>query len=592
MRKLHLVGFTSDRKGLIFSARRGSKSGGFVVALEDGLIETVTAEQRRAEGGDAEAHIDDLASGADRHPRQESTLTPREMQARLRAGRSIAEVAAEAEVDPEWVERFAVPILAEQAQIVELARTLTYNKSRRGPSAEPLGPSVAENLIDRSVVLMDDAFDAAWTANQLHDVVWAVHLRYRSRGRDQEATWEVNVATGQLTSRNRLASTLGYVDERQRRSSRRQPGRADDEVPEPDQSRRSGTRPATSPSRRRPRGASATTAGASVGKSRSRAPAPTRARAARSTTAKAQSPTRVTRAMGSKATKATKATKGTRATPGTAKATKATGATKAAKKARPTKAAKASKTAKKAKPTKAAKKAKPTKAEAAREPRGPRMRSTATQAAVADAPRLRIGTDGSPLAGAVGNGRPSAARGSDGASAAAPSRVPINRLANTRVAASRAAAGRLSGDRRAANPVPSAVDAPVLPDRRPRPATRQAPATSAPATSDLAGPDPEPLGLPDFMMPPATSRPAADPPAPEPVADDGHFGKAGGPSEPPGLLQFDDLLESVDFDDPAKAYPGPGGSRGGANRSPGSVPTDSTITRIPRPLSAWPMGAG
>jgi len=78
----------------------------------------------------------------------------------------------------------------------------------------------------------------------------------------------------------------------------------------------------------------------------------------------------------------------------------------------------------------------------------------------------------------------------------------------------------------------------------------------------------------------------------EPAVDDDHFGDNGGSPEPDGFLQFDDLLESVDFDDPAKAYPGPGGSRGAARRSPGSASTESTITRIPRPLSAWPMGAG
>src|SRR5438067_1012604 len=78
------------------------------------------------------------AEGEGRPGRPESALTPREIQARLRTGRTIDEVAREAGVTADWVERFARPILAEQAQIVEVARAMTFSKPRLGPSAEPL----------------------------------------------------------------------------------------------------------------------------------------------------------------------------------------------------------------------------------------------------------------------------------------------------------------------------------------------------------------------------------------------------------------------------------------------------------------------
>src|SRR5205807_7690741 len=95
---------------------------------------------------------DHAAEGApSRAPRPRSTLTPREIQGRLRAGRSIEEVAAEAAVDTEWIDKFAAPIIAEQAKIVERARGLTYVKPRLGMSAEPLGRAVAWNLASRGV---------------------------------------------------------------------------------------------------------------------------------------------------------------------------------------------------------------------------------------------------------------------------------------------------------------------------------------------------------------------------------------------------------------------------------------------------------
>jgi hypothetical protein len=218
VRKLHLVGYTPDLEGLIFTARRGSRSGGYVVAIEDALVDTIDEARRRRNGDTGPAELARPAAGdAARPARVESTLTPREIQARLRSGRSIAQVAAEARVDLDWVERFAVPILAEQAQMVELARAATYSKPRLGPSAEPLGASVAWNLADRGVQLPDDATIVAWTAHQVHDAVWRVSLGYRSRGRGQEAAWELDAESGLLTARNRLASELGHVEKGRKR---------------------------------------------------------------------------------------------------------------------------------------------------------------------------------------------------------------------------------------------------------------------------------------------------------------------------------------------------------------------------------------
>ena len=99
MRKLHLVGLTTDRDGLIFTARKGSKSGGYIVPLDDAVLAAVAeiqADRNGAGAGDAEATE---VEAVPRRPRHQSALTPREMQARLRAGRSIEEVAAEAGVE-------------------------------------------------------------------------------------------------------------------------------------------------------------------------------------------------------------------------------------------------------------------------------------------------------------------------------------------------------------------------------------------------------------------------------------------------------------------------------------------------------------
>lgn len=214
MRKLHLVGLTTDRDGLIFTARKGSKSGGYIVPLDDKVLDAV-AEARYGHPDGSDGRPDGRAPEPDPRPglgRSESSLTPREMQARLRAGRTIEEVAGEAGVNSDWVARFAVPIVAEQAQVIELARGLIYSKPRLGESSQVLNASVLQNLSEKGVFLPDDLVDAGWSAFQLHDTVWMVRFRYRSRGRNQEAQWEIDVPSGRLMARNRHASDLGYVD--------------------------------------------------------------------------------------------------------------------------------------------------------------------------------------------------------------------------------------------------------------------------------------------------------------------------------------------------------------------------------------------
>jgi hypothetical protein len=212
VQKLHLVGFTTEHDGLVFSARKGSKAGGYIITLDKELLSTI-AEAERLRNGD-KGDKGEGAGGPQRRP--DSRLTPREIQAYLRAGRSIPEVAAEAGVDPEWVERFAVPIVAEQAQMVERARAMTYSKARLGQSTQPVGTSVRWNLADKGVAIGEDTFEQGWSAFQLQDEVWMIRFRYTSRNRLQVAEWELDLDANELTSRNRLASELGYVEKGRR----------------------------------------------------------------------------------------------------------------------------------------------------------------------------------------------------------------------------------------------------------------------------------------------------------------------------------------------------------------------------------------
>lgn len=215
MQKLHLVGFTADFDGLIFSPRKGAKSGSFVVPIDGRLLKQIAEAERLREGGSpggSSSAGDAHRSGVPRLVRPESSLSPREMQDRIRAGWSLDEVAGEAGVDLDWVSRFAAPVLAEVRQVVDQARDLIYDKPRVGLSALPLGASVRRNVADRGVRIVDeDEFDDCWSAYELDDDSWVVRFVYLSRGRSQEAEWRLDLESDELSSRNRLASQLGHV---------------------------------------------------------------------------------------------------------------------------------------------------------------------------------------------------------------------------------------------------------------------------------------------------------------------------------------------------------------------------------------------
>jgi Protein of unknown function (DUF3071) len=630
VRKLHLVGFTSDRKGLIYSARRGSKSGGFLVPIEDSLVARIEEVTRGPNGDDAAADatpqpiVAPVASAPGR-PRSQSALTPREMQSRLRAGRTIAEVAAEAKADPEWVERFAIPILAEQAQMVELARSLTYVKPRRGESAEPLGPSVAENLIDRGVQLLEDQFDAAWSAYQLHDVVWVVRVRYRSRGRLQEAAWEVNVATGQLTSRNRLASDLGFVD----KGRRRRPAPRIDatggpvEVPadspitrraSPSRSRAAADGEARAPAakaRRPARKRTKKAATATRPKAAKRPSSPSIARAPSSSKAKPAARTKSTATTRSAAAKSKSAT--TKARPA-AKATKANKAKKKAvgRAASPAKKARSVTTATRpatrsraAVPTKrlstAARRAKATKRSGGARPR-------ARKAAAAEKPPGSVGparANGSPPAPTGLRGQSPPSGPGSGTNGEEPPegrpRVPINRLAANRVAASRAAAARLVDDRRAANPVPpSEADAATF-YRPARAGHAGGPSRSGPAGGPSRSDRSARAAAPDRAVSPSRPTHAAPPPPRSPrLPAAAEVERPAKPRKPSVAdLVFEDLLEDepperpwgddavTTGERPVIAAPKVGS---GGGRSPGE--RTGRDAREPGTSSPWPLRTG
>ena len=221
MHDLQLVGFTTDRRGLIFRTREGARSeASFVVPVTDELIELVTQLAReQAERSDADGVIDGSDAAApsvarpseEPSPRPRSQLSVRDIQARLRAGEPVSRIATEAGVEEDWIERFAPPVRAEQQRIVERALDCRLRRPRSAPSAVPLRRAVGMALADKGIAYTVAAYEAGWSARLLGHDRWAVTFTYHHRGRERRATWAFDAREDALTTTDRAASQLGYV---------------------------------------------------------------------------------------------------------------------------------------------------------------------------------------------------------------------------------------------------------------------------------------------------------------------------------------------------------------------------------------------
>lgn len=198
-----MVGYSADLGAFILATRKGAKTGAFLLPFDESLTQELDRAQR-SEASPAPAPVRAIGAG--------SALTPREIQARIRSGRTLEEVAEEAGVSVDWVDRFAAPVLAEQAAAVERAGRAILHTPRRGASDRPLEASVRRNLADRGMAMAEDDFQGAWSARHLVDGDWLVAFGFRKRGRPMTAEWVINMGNGSLTARNRTGADLGYID--------------------------------------------------------------------------------------------------------------------------------------------------------------------------------------------------------------------------------------------------------------------------------------------------------------------------------------------------------------------------------------------
>lgn len=109
-------------------------------------------------------------------------LSPREIQARIRAGATVDELAEATGASVDKINRFAHPVLLERSRAAELARA-SHPMGVDGPSLSTLGELVAECLVLRG----NSPSEAVWDAWRTESGQWVVEVA--PTGDDDVAHW-------------------------------------------------------------------------------------------------------------------------------------------------------------------------------------------------------------------------------------------------------------------------------------------------------------------------------------------------------------------------------------------------------------------
>jgi hypothetical protein len=180
---MRLLGLSEDRKHLLLT---GPETGTVVLPVDDRVRAAVLGDRER------------LATLA---VKLESSLSPREIQARFRAGETAEAVALEAGVPVDRVRRFEGPVRDERVHVVDAARAAI----ERGAEPAPLGDRVDERLSREGA----DPESVEWDSWRREDGTWTIQLRYRAHSRALSAQWQWDAVRQVLTSLDEMAEDLG-----------------------------------------------------------------------------------------------------------------------------------------------------------------------------------------------------------------------------------------------------------------------------------------------------------------------------------------------------------------------------------------------
>ncbi|MGW1679794.1 septation protein SepH [Saccharopolyspora sp. NPDC002376] len=167
MRALRVVGLDEDGESVICEDP------------ENGERFTVPADERlRA------AARGDLTRLGQVQIEMEAQMRPREIQARIRSGASVEQIAESSGIPEHRIERYAYPVLLERRQIAEMAQR-AHPVREDGPDVQTLGEVVAHTFGMRG----HEYAEADWGSWRGEDGKWVIQLTWQAGRSENLAHW-------------------------------------------------------------------------------------------------------------------------------------------------------------------------------------------------------------------------------------------------------------------------------------------------------------------------------------------------------------------------------------------------------------------
>jgi len=167
MRELKVVGLDADSKYIICESQDPAEQ--FKLAADDRLRAALKGEPAQPEQPHLEIEVTNM-------------LSPKEIQAKIRAGASVEQVAAASGSDVSRIRRFAHPVLLERFRAAELA-TAAHPMLADGPAVLTLLETVSAALVTRGL----EYDKLSWDAWRNEDNRWTVQLAWKAGRSDNNA---------------------------------------------------------------------------------------------------------------------------------------------------------------------------------------------------------------------------------------------------------------------------------------------------------------------------------------------------------------------------------------------------------------------
>lgn len=172
----------------------------FVLADEVGRLLTLPVDDRLTAAVHADRSVA-ASTAASMSTEANNILSPRDIQARIRAGESADEVARIAGVPIEKVLRYAGPVLQERAMLAQHARrTKLKGQDKNATLAQVIDARLAQHGVDAEKI--------AWDAYRRDDGTWRVVATWPSGKATAQAVWELDKARQLVSPHDDMAQYL------------------------------------------------------------------------------------------------------------------------------------------------------------------------------------------------------------------------------------------------------------------------------------------------------------------------------------------------------------------------------------------------